>query len=116
MLLLLHQPGKYGHGLPYRGLGFQLGGDTLTPTMVTTISINAPIQPTPTANIRARYKAQGIDLPPWCLPVPITQWGITRFVLEGPTAASICAIRHNADFGIGMRAVPAIRLRDGDTE
>ncbi|MGN4007586.1 L,D-transpeptidase family protein, partial [Cronobacter sakazakii] len=46
------------------GIG-QLDGDTLTPTMQTSVSQKrANPTWTPTANIRARYKAQGIDLPP----------------------------------------------------
>ncbi len=67
------------------GIG-QLGGDTMTPTMQTTVS-DKRANPTwtPTANIRARYLANGIKLPA------------------------------NADFGIGMRVSSGcIRLRDND--
>lgn len=45
------------------GIG-QLGGNTLTPTMKTTLS-DKRANPTwtPTASIRAHYKAKGIELP-----------------------------------------------------
>jgi len=72
------------------GIG-QLGGDTLTPTMVTTVS-DKRANPTwtPTANIRARYKANGIDLPAVVSPPGRTiRWATTRFASR-PTAASTC--------------------------
>lgn len=96
------------------GIG-QLGGDTLTPTMVTTVS-DKRANPTwtPTANIRARYKAQGIDLPavvpagpdnPMCHhAIRLAAYGGV-YLLHGT----------NADFGIGMRVSSGcIRLRDDD--
>ena len=61
--LYYYPPGKNSVTVYPIGIG-QLGGDTLTPTMVTTVS-DKRANPTwtPTANIRARYKAQGIELP-----------------------------------------------------
>lgn len=78
--LYYYQPGKNTVTVYPIGIG-QLGGDTLTPTMVTTIRINAPIQPGRRPPIFAPViKRKASISPPWCLPVPITQWGITRFV------------------------------------
>ncbi|MFX4314953.1 L,D-transpeptidase family protein, partial [Enterobacter sp. 63] len=55
--LYYYPPGKNEVTVYPIGIG-QLGGDTLTPTMVTTVS-DKRANPTwtPTANIRARYKA-----------------------------------------------------------
>ncbi|TGD55975.1 hypothetical protein C9F10_00070, partial [Salmonella enterica subsp. enterica serovar Poona] len=60
--LYSYQPGKNPGTVYPIGIG-QLGGDTLTPTMVTTIS-DKRANPTwtPTANIRARYAAHGSAL------------------------------------------------------
>lgn len=71
------------------GIG-QLGGTTVTPTMVTTVS-DKRANPTwtPTANIRARYRAQGVELPAVMPAGPDNPMGITPFVLR-PTAACIC--------------------------
>ena len=96
------------------GIG-QLGGDTLTPTMVTKIS-DKRANPTwtPTANIRARYLAQGIKLPA-VVPAgdnnPMGHHAI-RLAAHG----GVYLIHGtNADFGIGMRVSSGcIRLRDGD--
>ncbi|PXT87219.1 L,D-transpeptidase, partial [Salmonella enterica subsp. enterica] len=98
------------------GIG-QLGGDTLTPTMVTTIS-DKRANPTwtPTANIRARYKAQGIDLPAVVPAGPDNPMGHHAIRLA---AYGGVYLLHgtNADFGIGMRVSSGcIRLRDGDIE
>lgn len=96
------------------GIG-QLGGDTLTPTMVTKIS-DKRANPTwtPTANIRARYLAQGIKLPA-VVPAgddnPMGHHAIRLAAYGG------VYLLHgtNADFGIGMRVSSGcIRLRDGD--
>jgi L,D-transpeptidase YcfS len=96
------------------GIG-QLGGDTLTPTMVTTVS-DKRANPTwtPTANIRARYKAQGIDLPAVVPAGPDNPMGHHAIRLA---AYGGVYLLHgtNADFGIGMRVSSGcIRLRDGD--
>ncbi|MEB4675319.1 L,D-transpeptidase family protein [Enterobacteriaceae bacterium G50] len=96
------------------GIG-QLGGDTVTPTMVTTVS-DKRANPTwtPTANIRARYKAQGIILPAVMPAGPDNPMGhhAIRLAAQGGVY-----LLHgtNADFGIGMRVSSGcIRLRDGD--
>lgn len=96
------------------GIG-QLGGDTLTPTMVTTVS-DKRANPTwtPTANIRARYKAQGIDLPAVMPAGPDNPMGHHAIRLA---AFGGVYLLHgtNADFGIGMRVSSGcIRLRDAD--
>lgn len=98
------------------GIG-QLGGDTLTPTMVTTVS-DKRANPTwtPTANIRARYKADGIDLPAVMPAGPDNPMGHHAIRLA---AYGGVYLLHgtNADFGIGMRVSSGcIRLRDGDIE
>lgn len=96
------------------GIG-QLGGSTVTPTMVTTVS-DKRANPTwtPTANIRARYKAQGIDLPAVMPAGPDNPMGHHAIRLA---AYGGVYLLHgtNADFGIGMRVSSGcIRLRDGD--
>lgn len=96
------------------GIG-QLGGDTLTPTMVTTVS-DKRANPTwtPTANIRARYKAMGIDLPAVVPAGPNNPMGHHAIRLA---AYGGVYLLHgtNADFGIGMRVSSGcIRLRDAD--
>lgn len=96
------------------GIG-QLGGDTLTPTMVTTVS-DKRANPTwtPTANIRARYKAQGIELPAVVPAGPDNPMGHHAIRLA---AYGGVYLLHgtNADFGIGMRVSSGcIRLRDND--
>ena len=83
--------------------------------MVTTVS-DKRANPTwtLTANIRARYKAQGIDLPAVVPAGPITRWGTMPFRLA---AYGGVYLLHgtNADFGIGMRVCSGcIRLRDDD--
>ena len=98
------------------GIG-QLGGDTLTPTMVTTVS-DKRANPTwtPTANIRARYKANGIDLPAVVPAGPENPMGHHAIRLA---AYGGVYLLHgtNADFGIGMRVSSGcIRLRDADIE
>lgn len=77
--LYYYQPGTNSVTVYPIGIG-QLGGDTLTPTMVTTIS-DKRANPTwtPTANIRARYKRTGSTFLPWCLPGRITRWAIMPF-------------------------------------
>ncbi|WP_373328061.1 L,D-transpeptidase LdtC [Cronobacter turicensis] len=96
------------------GIG-QLDGDTLTPTMQTTVSQKrANPTWTPTANIRARYKAQGIDLPPVVPAGPENPMGHHAIRLA---AYGGVYLLHgtNADFGIGMRVSSGcIRLRDDD--
>ncbi|NWK86061.1 L,D-transpeptidase LdtC [Raoultella terrigena] len=96
------------------GIG-QLGGDTLTPTMVTTVS-DKRANPTwtPTANIRARYKAMGIELPAVVPAGPDNPMGHHAIRLA---AYGGVYLLHgtNADFGIGMRVSSGcIRLRDND--
>ncbi|MFZ2578570.1 MAG: L,D-transpeptidase family protein [Citrobacter portucalensis] len=114
--LYYYQPGTNSVTVYPIGIG-QLGGDTLTPTMVTTIS-DKRANPTwtPTANIRARYKANGIDLPAVVPAGPDNPMGHHAIRLE---AYGGVYLLHgtNADFGIGMRVSSGcIRLRDGDIE
>ena len=90
--LYYYPPGKNSVTVYPIGIG-QLGGDTLTPTMVTTVS-DKRANPTwtPTANIRARYA------------IRLAAYGGV-YLLHGT----------NADFGIGMRVSSGcIRLRDDD--
>ena len=114
--LYYYQPGTNSGTVYPIGSG-QLGGDTLTPTMVTTIS-DKRANPTwtPTANIRARYKANGIDLPAVVPAGPDNPMGHHAIRLA---AYGGVYLLHgtNADFGIGMRVSSGcIRLRDGDIE
>lgn len=114
--LYYYPPGKNEVTVYPIGIG-QLGGDTLTPTMVTTVS-DKRANPTwtPTANIRARYKAQGIDLPVVVPAGPDNPMGHHAIRLA---AFGGVYLLHgtNADFGIGMRVSSGcIRLRDGDIE
>ncbi|WP_447864428.1 L,D-transpeptidase LdtC [Kluyvera sichuanensis] len=112
--LYYYQPGKNTVTVYPIGIG-QLGGTTVTPTMVTTVS-DKRANPTwtPTANIRARYKAQGIDLPAVMPAGPDNPMGHHAIRLA---AYGGVYLLHgtNADFGIGMRVSSGcIRLRDGD--
>lgn len=96
------------------GIG-QLGGDTVTPTMVTSVS-DKRANPTwtPTANIRARYLANGIKLPAVVPAGPENPMGHHAIRLA---AYGGVYLLHgtNADFGIGMRVSSGcIRLRDDD--
>ncbi|WP_438941030.1 L,D-transpeptidase LdtC [Dryocola boscaweniae] len=96
------------------GIG-QLGGDTMTPTMQTTVS-DKRANPTwtPTANIRARYLANGIKLPAVVPAGPDNPMGHHAIRLA---AYGGVYLLHgtNADFGIGMRVSSGcIRLRDND--
>jgi L,D-transpeptidase YcfS len=114
--LYYYPPGKNVVTVYPIGIG-QLGGDTLTPTMVTTVS-DKRANPTwtPTANIRARYKAQGINLPAVVPAGPDNPMGHHAIRLA---AYGGVYLLHgtNADFGIGMRVSSGcIRLRDGDIE
>lgn len=98
------------------GIG-QLGGDTLTPTMTTTVSEKrANPTWTPTANIRARYRAQGIELPAVVPAGPENPMG--HHAIRLAAFGGVYLIHGtNADFGIGMRVSSGcIRLRDGDIE
>ncbi|AVR03901.1 L,D-transpeptidase LdtC [Pluralibacter gergoviae] len=116
-LRLYYYPPGQGRVTVYPiGIG-QLGGDTLTPTMVTTVS-DKRANPTwtPTANIRARYKANGIDLPAVVPAGPDNPMGHHAIRLA---AYGGVYLLHgtNADFGIGMRVSSGcIRLRDADIE
>lgn len=96
------------------GIG-QLGGDTMTPTMQTTVSEKrANPTWTPTANIRARYLANGIKLPAVVPAGPDNPMGHHAIRLA---AYGGVYLLHgtNADFGIGMRVSSGcIRLRDND--
>ena len=96
------------------GIG-QLDGDTLTPTMVTRVA-DKRANPTwtPTANIRARYLKQGIELPAVVPAGPDNPMGHHAIRLA---AYGGVYLLHgtNADFGIGMRVSSGcIRLRDDD--
>lgn len=96
------------------GIG-QLDGDTLTPTMKTSVSQKrANPTWTPTANIRARYLKQGITLPAVVPAGPDNPMGHHAIRLA---AYGGVYLLHgtNADFGIGMRVSSGcIRLRDDD--
>jgi len=112
--LYWYPPGKNEVTVYPIGIG-QLGGDTLTPTMVTRVS-DKRANPTwtPTANIRARYKAQGVDLPAVVPAGPNNPMGHHAIRLA---AFGGVYLLHgtNADFGIGMRVSSGcIRLRDND--
>ncbi len=112
--LYYYPPGKNDVTVYPIGIG-QLGGDTITPTMVTTVS-DKRANPTwtPTANIRARYKAMGIDLPAVMPAGPDNPMGHHAIRLA---AYGGVYLLHgtNADFGIGMRVSSGcIRLRDDD--
>jgi L,D-transpeptidase YcfS len=113
-LRLYYPPGKNEVTVYPIGIG-QLGGDTLTPTMVTTVS-DKRANPTwtPTANIRARYKAQGIDLPAVVPAGPENPMG--HHAIRLAAYGGVYLIHGtNADFGIGMRVSSGcIRLRDND--
>jgi len=96
------------------GIG-QLGGDTVTPTMVTTVS-DKRANPTwtPTANIRARYLANGIKLPTVVPAGPDNPMGHHAIRLAAHGGVYLLH-GTNADFGIGMRVSSGcIRLRDDD--
>lgn len=112
--LYYYPPGKNEVTVYPIGIG-QLGGDTLTPTMVTTVSDKrANSTWTPTANIRARYKAMGIELPAVVPAGPDNPMGHHAIRLA---AYGGVYLLHgtNADFGIGMRVSSGcIRLRDND--
>ncbi|WP_270502477.1 L,D-transpeptidase LdtC [Kluyvera ascorbata] len=112
--LYYYPPGKNTVTVYPIGIG-QLGGTTVTPTMVTTVS-DKRANPTwtPTANIRARYKAQGIELPAVMPAGPDNPMGHHAIRLA---AYGGVYLLHgtNADFGIGMRVSSGcIRLRDND--
>jgi len=114
--LYYYPPGKNSVTIYPIGIG-QLGGTTLTPEMVTTVS-DKRANPTwtPTANIRARYKAMGISLPAVVPAGPENPMGHHAIRLS---AYGGVYLLHgtNADFGIGMRVSSGcIRLRDGDIE
>jgi L,D-transpeptidase YcfS len=112
--LYYYPPGKQNVVVFPIGIG-QPGDDTVTPTMLTTVS-EKRTNPTwtPTANIRARYKAQGIILPAVVPAGPDNPMGhhAIRLAAQGGVY-----LLHgtNADFGIGMRVSSGcIRLRDND--
>ncbi|MBB1199666.1 LysM peptidoglycan-binding domain-containing protein [Enterobacteriaceae bacterium 89] len=114
--LYYYPPGKNSVTVYPIGIG-QLGGTTITPTMITTVS-DKRANPTwtPTANIRARYKAMGISLPAVVPAGPDNPMGHHAIRLA---AYGGVYLLHgtNADFGIGMRVSSGcIRLRDGDIE
>jgi L,D-transpeptidase YcfS len=114
--LYYYPPGKNSVTVYPIGIG-QLGGTTITPTMITTVS-DKRANPTwtPTANIRARYKAMGISLPAVVPAGPDNPVGHHAIRLA---AYGGVYLLHgtNADFGIGMRVSSGcIRLRDGDIE
>lgn len=112
--LYYYPPGKNEVTVYPIGIG-QLDSDTLTPTMVTTVS-DKRANPTwtPTANIRARYKAQGIDLPAVVPAGPDNPMG--HHAIRLAAYGGVYLIHGtNADFGIGMRVSSGcIRLRDND--
>jgi L,D-transpeptidase YcfS len=112
--LYYYPPGKNEVTVYPIGIG-QLDSDTLTPTMVTTVS-DKRANPTwtPTANIRARYKAQGIDLPAVVPAGPENPMG--HHAIRLAAYGGVYLIHGtNADFGIGMRVSSGcIRLRDND--
>lgn len=105
--LYYYPPGKNEVTVYPIGIG-QLGGDTLTPTMVTTVS-DKRANPTwtPTANIRARYKAQGIDLPAVVPRARITRWGTMPFAWRH-TVEFTCCTEQMRISGSGCASVPAV--------
>ena len=105
--LYYYPPGQNSVTVYPIGIG-QLGGDTLTLTMVTTVS-DKRANPTwtPTANIRARYKAMGIDLPAVVPAGPNNPMDITRFVSR-PTAASIYCTAPTPILVSGCASVQAV--------
>lgn len=112
--LYYYPPGKNEVTVYPIGIG-QLGGDTITPTMITTVS-DKRANPTwtPTANIRARYKAMGIDLPAVMPAGPDNPMG-HRAIRLAAYGGVYLLHGTNADFGIGMRVSSGcIRLRDDD--
>ena len=112
--LYYYPPGKNEVTVYPIGIG-QLGGDTITPTLVTTVS-DKRANPTwtPTANIRARYKAMGIDLPAVMPAGPDNPMG--QHAIRLAAYGGVYLLHGtNADFGIGMRVSSGcIRLRDDD--
>lgn len=114
--LYYYPPGQNSVTVYPIGIG-QLGGTTITPTMVTTVS-DKRANPTwtPTANIRARYKAMGIELPAVVPAGPDNPMGHHAIRLAAHGGVYLLH-GTNADFGIGMRVSSGcIRLRDGDIE
>ena len=112
--LYYYPPGKGSVTVYPIGIG-QLGGDTLTPTMTTTVS-DKRANPTwtPTANIRARYKANGVNLPAVVPAGPDNPMGHHAIRLAAHGGVYLLH-GTNADFGIGMRVSSGcIRLRDND--
>lgn len=112
--LYYYPPGSNTVNVYPIGIG-QLDSETLTPTMVTTVS-DKRANPTwtPTANIRKRYKAQGIILPAVMPAGPDNPMG--HHAIRLAAYGGVYLIHGtNADFGIGMRVSSGcIRLRDGD--
>jgi L,D-transpeptidase YcfS len=112
--LYYYPPGKNEVVIYPIGIG-QLDGNTVTPTMKTVVSQKrANPTWTPTANIRARYKAKGIELPAVVPAGPDNPMGHHAIRLA---AYGGVYLLHgtNADFGIGMRVSSGcIRLRDND--
>lgn len=114
--LYYYPPGSNQVAVYPIGIG-QLGGDTFTPTMVTRVSEKrANPTWTPTKNIRARYLAQGIELPAVVPAGPDNPMG--HHAIRLAAYGGVYLIHGtNADFGIGMRVSSGcIRLRDGDIE
>lgn len=112
--LYYYPPGRSEVTVYPIGIG-QLGGDTITPTMVTTVS-DKRANPTwtPTANIRARYKAMGIDLPAVMPAGPDNPMGHLAIRLAG-VRRRVSAARHQRRLRHRMRVSSGcIRLRDDD--
>ncbi|MCL7653534.1 L,D-transpeptidase family protein, partial [Klebsiella pneumoniae] len=101
--LYYYPPGKNEVTVYPIGIG-QLGGTTITPTMVTTVS-DKRANPTwtPTANIRARYKAMGIELPAVGPAGPFNPMG-PHALRPRPPWGGLPPARPQARFGPGGRA------------
>jgi len=114
--LYFYPPGKNEVTIYPIGIG-QLGGTTVTPTMITRVSEKRQNPTwTPTANIRARYRAMGIELPAVVPAGPDNPMGL--YAIRLAAFGGVYLIHGtNADFGIGMRVTSGcIRLRDDDIQ
>ena len=109
--LYYYPPGKNSVTVYPIGIG-QLGGDTLTPTMVTTVS-DKRANPTwtPTAKMHAEYIAAGNPLPAVVPAGPDNPMGLYALYI-----GRLYAIHGtNANFGIGLRVSHGcVRLRNDD--
>lgn len=114
-LRLYYYPKNRGTVIVYPiGIG-QLGRST--PVMTTSVSQKIPNPTwTPTANIRKRYLAQGVELPAVVPAGPKNPMGLFALRLSAGSGEYLIH-GTNANFGIGMRVSSGcIRLRPDDIE